>query len=100
MELQDFALRHFLAGFGEDFIDPLAPELDHLAHGFGIEIVTDEDADLISPDFTGSSPAPAEVRIVHDVVVEQGCRVDEFDETSELMVIPAGIAAQLGAEQQ
>ena len=78
IELQHFAFRHLLAGLGEHFVDPLAPEVDDLADGLGIEIVADEDADLVAPDFPGGSLASADIRIVDHIVVEQGRGMNEL----------------------
>src|SRR5678816_3516823 len=82
------------------FIDPLTAELDHLAHGLGIQIVADQDADLISPDFSCGLAASPDVRVVHDVVMKEGGRMDKFDQAAELMVLPAGVAAETGAQEE
>ena len=100
VELKHFAFRHLLAGLGEHLVDPMVSELDDLAEGFGVEIVADEDADLISPDFSGGSPAPADIGIVHDVVVQEGGGMDEFHQTAELVMFAAGIAAETGRQQE
>jgi hypothetical protein len=78
----------------------LAAELDDLAHGFGVEVVTDQDADLISPDFSSGSTATPEVGVVDHVIVEERGGVDELDEAPQLVVLRPRVAAEAGAEEQ
>jgi hypothetical protein len=76
----------------------MVPEVDDLAEGFGVEIVADEDTDLVAPDFSGGSPASADIGIVDHIVVEQGRGMNEFHQTGELVMIATGIAAETGGE--
>ena len=78
----------------------MAAEIHDLAHGLGIEIVPDQDADLIAPDATGRPAPSAQVGIVHHVIMEQGGGVDIFHQTAEQVVIRPGIAAEAGTEQE
>jgi len=59
----------------------------------------DQDADLISPDFSGGGAAPADVRLIHDVVVQERGRVDKLNQAAELMVAAAAITADAGREE-
>jgi hypothetical protein len=77
----------------------MVPEVDDLAEGFGVEIVADEDTDLVAPDFSGASPASADIGIVDHIVVEQGRGMYELHQTGELVMIATGIAAETGREQ-
>ena len=99
IELKHFALRHLLAGLGEYFVDPLAPEIDDLTHGFGIEVVADKNTDLIAPDFSRGSLASADVGIVDHIVMEQSRGMNELHQTTELVMIATGIAAETGTEK-
>ena len=49
VELQHLALSHFPAGFRQGFIDCLISKPDDLANGFGVQVVTNQDADLVAP---------------------------------------------------
>ena len=100
VQLEDFAFRHLLAGFREYFIDPLTAEFDHLAHGLGIEIIADEDANLISPNFSGCSTSSSDLGIIHNIIVEEGRGMDKLDQTAELMMFPAGVAAETRTEEK
>ena len=100
VELKYFALRHFLAGFGEDFVDPLAAKFHDLTHGSGIEIISDQNTDLIAPNFSGGLVASADIGIIDDIIMQERGGMDEFHEAAELMVFGAGIPAESGAEEQ
>jgi hypothetical protein len=78
----------------------MGPEVHDLAEGFGVEIVADEDTDLIAPDFSGGSPASADIGFVDDIVVEQRRGMNELNQTSELVMIATGIAAETGREHE
>src|SRR5438132_12292088 len=49
VELQYLALSHFPAGFRQGFIDCLVSKPDDLANGFGVQVITNQDADLVAP---------------------------------------------------
>ena len=98
VQLKHFAFRHLLAGLAEHFVNPVVVEVYDLAKGLRVKIVTDEDTDLVAPDFSGGSPAPADIGLVDHIVVEQGCRVNELHQTGELVVVATGIAAEPGRE--
>src|SRR5262245_27544590 len=100
VELKHLTFRHFVTGFGEHFIDSLAAKFHNLAHGFGIEIVSNQHADLISPNFSSALTAPADVGIIDDIVMQERGGVDELHKTPELMVLAAGIATESGTEEQ
>ena len=100
IELKHFAFRHLLAGFAEDFVNAMAPKVDDLAEGFGVEIVADEDTDLIAPDFSGGSPASADIGFVDHIVVEQGRGMNKLNQTAELIMFATGIAAETGREHE
>src|SRR5205807_6489072 len=80
-------------------VDPMVPEVDDMTEGFGVEIVADEDADLVAPDFSGGSMASADIGIVDHIVMEQGGGMNELHQTGELVMIATGIAAETGGEQ-
>ncbi|BFU90648.1 MAG: hypothetical protein NTAFB01_18350 [Nitrospira sp.] len=69
IQLEDFTFGHFVTSLGEDFIDPLALKLNDFAHGFGIEIITYKDADLVSPHLARGSSASPKIGVIHDVIV-------------------------------
>src|SRR5215467_12503228 len=100
VELKYLTFRHLVAGFGEHFIDPLAAEFHNLAHRFGVEIVADQDADLISPNFSSGLPTPANVGIVDDIIMQERGGMDELHKAPELMVFATGIAAEPSTEKQ
>jgi hypothetical protein len=76
----------------------MAVEVYDLAKGLRVKIVTDEDTDLIAPDFSGGSMASADIGLVDHIVVEQRRRVNELHQTGELVMIATGIAAEPGRE--
>jgi hypothetical protein len=78
----------------------LTAEFDDLGHGFRIEVIAHEDTDLISPDFPGRSAAAPEFGIVHDIVVQQGGRMDELNKAAELMVVAAAVSAETGTQEE
>jgi hypothetical protein len=98
IELKHFALSHLLASLAEHVINPMVSEVDDLAEGFGVEIVADKDADLVAPDFSGGRSATADIGVVDDIVVEQRCGMNKFNQTGELVMITTGIAAETGRE--
>ena len=98
IELKHFAFCHLLAGLAEHFVNPMVPEIDDLAEGFGVEIVADEDTDLVAPDFSGGSAASADIGFVDHIVVEQGRGMNKLHQTGELVMIATGIAAEAGRE--
>ncbi len=69
-------------------------KIDDAADGAGVQIVADEDADLVAPHLAGGALAPADVRVVDYVVVQQGGRVDEFHYAAEDPMFVALIAAE------
>lgn len=100
IELENFPFRHFLTSLCKDLVNALATKLDDLAHGLGIQVVADKDADLISPNFSGGSLASAEIGVI-DYIIMQQCRgVDEFDQTSQLVVLATAIPAESGAQKK
>ncbi len=78
-ELQEFALGDALDRGGKDLEDFDAAILDDHRRGPGIEEVPGQDGPLVAPDRIRGGPAPAQGRGVHDVVVEQGRGVQQFD---------------------
>jgi hypothetical protein len=78
----------------------MVPEVDDLAEGFGVEIVTDEDADLVAPDFSDGRSASADIGVVDYIVVEQRRGMNKLNQTGELIMIATGIAAETGREQE
>src|SRR6185295_286320 len=100
IELKHFALRHLFASFAEYVVNRMVSEVDNLAEGLGVEIVADEDADLVAPDFPGGRSASANIGVVHDIVVEQRRGMDELHQTGKLVMIATGIAAETGRKQE
>ena len=99
VELQDLALGHLPAGFREGFVDALVAEVDDLADRARIEIVADENADLVAPDFARGTAASAQIGVIDDVVVQQGRGMDEFHQTAECLMILTGVSAEVSAEK-
>ncbi len=79
VQLQNLAFGHLPTGLGQRFVDALVAEIDDLADGAGIEVVADENADLIAPDFARGTAASSQVGVIDDIVVQQGGGMDEFD---------------------
>jgi len=78
----------------------MVPEVDDLSEGFRVEIVTDEDTDLVAPDFPGGSMASSDIGFVDYIVVEQGRGMNELHEAGKLVMIATGIAAETSREYE
>ena len=100
IQLEDFAFGHFPAGVRQHFIDGMGAELHHLPHGFGIEIVAHQNADLIAPHLPGALASPADIGIVDHIVMQEGRGMDVFHQAAELPVVGAGVAAESRREHQ
>ncbi len=57
VELQNFALGHPPARVRQYLVNPLVVEIYNLTHGFGVEVVADQDADLVSPKLPRGLPS-------------------------------------------
>ena len=79
-QLQHFALGDGVGGFRQDLHDPHAAHFDHHFEGARIQEIADQHAGLVAPDDVGGRLAAAHLGGVHDVVVQQGGGVDEFDD--------------------
>ena len=100
-ELVDFSLGNHRRGVAEDLEHAQRSIFDHQFERAAEQEVADEDARRIAPDEVGGALAAAHARAIDDIVVKQGCGVDEFDRRGELVVAGAGITEQgRGGERQ
>ena len=60
------------------------PEFNHKLEGPGVDKVPNQNAGGVAPERIGRELAPAEPGAVHDVVVEEGSRVQKLDDRREL----------------
>jgi len=60
--------------------DRLGAECRHHLEGAGVEEVADQHRGGVAEGLVGRLTAPAPGGVVHDVIVQEGCGVDEFDE--------------------
>lgn len=65
----------------------------------GIQKITHQYAGLVTPNGIGGLLAATQVGGVHDVVMEQGGGVDEFDNGGQIDVLIALIAAGAGRQE-
>src|SRR4029453_18749078 len=69
-------------------------------HALDIEVVPEQDGDVVAPARMDGEPAPAQVGVIDDVVVNQRGRVNELDHRGVQDGPVAGIAAEPGGHQQ
>ena len=88
-ELQHFALGDHRGGFGQDAHDAHRVGLDHHLERTRIQIVAHQHAGRVAEYGVGGFAAAAQVRFVHDVVVQQRGRMDEFHHGGQKLVMRA-----------
>ena len=67
-------------------------------HGTRHEIVTDKDGDMIVPYRVDGRTVASRLRVVDDVVVDEGCVVKQFDRRRRCDGFVVGFAEQLRAK--
>src|SRR5208337_2994038 len=100
VDLEQFALDHFLGEVDEGVEDVEVALLHRDLEGLHVEPVAGQYALGVAPLRVGGGTSAARLRFVDDVVVNQGCGVDDFDHGSELDGALAGVIHQLAGEQQ
>src|ERR1700690_4370684 len=80
MKLQELSFCHPGSSLGKRFHDLLVPLINRKPQGVGIEEISDEDHHLIPPDRMSRGLAPSGFSTVDNIVVEQRCGVDRFDD--------------------
>ncbi len=97
--MQNFAFRDPIGGIRKDPHDPHASCIDHHLERPRVQEVTHEDAGSVAETGVGGRSPPPQVGLVHDVVVQQGCRVNELDDRSQQHVGRAAVPEGAGNEQ-
>ena len=99
-QLKNFSFRQTLAGQGHGVIHVVVLERGDVMHGPRVEVVSGQDAGPVPPHASSRGPPPAKRRFIQHVVMEQGRRMDEFDEAAEHQVVLGDIAREPGTETQ
>ncbi len=68
-QLKRFSFGHPPAGGGEKIVDLKIFHLHRLADGQGIEVISDQNTRLVSPEKAGGGNTAADLRIVQNIVV-------------------------------
>src|SRR5687767_654795 len=97
-QLQDFAFGDFVGRGGHHVHDSHAFQRDHHFEGARVDVIADQHAGFVAPDFVGGVAAAAQLGAIDDVVVEQGGGVDEFDDRGGFGMAFAPIATGSGTD--
>jgi hypothetical protein len=92
-QLQDFAFGDLVGRAGHYIHHAHAAERHHHLEGARVHEVADQHARFVAPHFVGGVAAAAQGRAVDDVVVQQGCCMNEFDDCRRLRLPSVGVAA-------
>ena len=85
-ELQHFALGDHVGRVGHDFHDAVRPGRRHDLERARVDEIPDQDAGLVAEHLVCGVAAAALRGMVHDIVMQQSCRMDEFDEGCRLQM--------------
>ena len=97
--LEDFAGADLVGGAGDFAADVGAVEAGGEFEGVGEETIAEEDRECVAPAGGGGGGGAAHFGAVHDVVVDEGGEVDEFEDDAEFGVIGVwGAAGPAGEE--
>ena len=91
-QLQHLAFRNGIGRVGQDAHDAHVVHLHHHLEGAGIEEVAHQHAGRIPEQRIGGRLASPQFRRIHHVVVQQGCGMDEFDDSRQVVMKFSGIA--------
>lgn len=97
--LEDFAGADLVGGAGDFAADVGAVEAGGEFEGVGEETIAEEDGESVAPAGGGGGGGAAHFGAVHDVVVDEGGEVDEFEDDAELGVIGVRGAAGTAGEE-
>ena len=100
LELEQLALGHAADRVGEDPQDVEIAVLHDQRRGARVEVVAHEHGAAIAPERVRGRPAAAQLGEIDDVVVQQRRGVQQLDRRGDVDPARAGVAAQLGREQQ
>ena len=98
-QLQHLAFGDHVGGVGQDLHDAHAVQAHHHLERARVEEVADQHRGGIAEQRVGGLAAAAHRRFVDDVVMQQRCGVDEFDDGGQLMVRGAPVAIGIGQQQ-
>ena len=98
-ELQHFAVGNLAGGVGHDPQHPHVAERHHHLARARVERVADQYRHLVAEHCVRGASSPPELRVVDDVVVEQGGGVDELDDYRKLDVPVAVVTERTRGEQ-
>lgn len=87
MGLDDFALADFAGGVADFAADVDAIEIGGEGEGVREEGIAEEDGEGVSPFRVGGGDHAAGVGAVHDIVMDEGCHVDEFEDDADFQVV-------------
>src|SRR3989304_2706723 len=99
-QLGKLTLRHPSGSLCHGFIDIVVTQGYNLALGLGVEIVAYKDAGLVPPQHPGCFITAANVSIVEHVIMQKGCRMDEFYNTRKLYLRISPVSCQLGCQDK
>jgi hypothetical protein len=100
LHLEQLAFDHLLGKRDEQVEDAEVALFESVGEGLHVEPVAGEDALGVAPGGVGRRTAAADVGLVDDVVVDQGCGVEHLDYGAEADARVAGAAEGFGGEQQ
>ena len=99
-DLKEFAFDHLLGEIGEQIEDVEVALFQRDLKCLHVEPVAGEDALGVSPDGVGRGAATADFGLVDDVVMNQSCGVDDFDDRTEADSSASLVVEQFGGEQK
>lgn len=99
-ELLDFAFRDHIGGVGQNLQHAHAAHFHHHLERAGVQKVSDQNAGRVAEGLVGRSPATAQCGLIHHIVVQQGCRVDQFHHGGQNVFVLALVAECAGDQQQ
>src|SRR5208337_1336076 len=97
-ELENFAFGHPGRGFEQQLQDSDVPVSDRYLYGPRIEKIPNEHNGRIAPDRVCRGLASPQFGMVNNVVVQQGCRMHEFEYDGKPDVIVSLISAKPGGQ--
>src|SRR3990172_79009 len=99
-QLRELTLRHPPGSLCHGLIDIVVTQGYNLALGLGIQIVADKDTGLVPPQHPGCFITAANVGIVEHVIMQKGCRMDEFYNTRKLYLRISPVSCKLGCQDE
>ena len=99
-QLQYFAFCNDVGGISQNLHDAHLAGLNHHLKSPGVQKVTHQHAGWIAKSFIGCCVAATQCGVVHDIVVQQGCGVDEFHYGSHFEALAIAVTQRAAHQQQ